>query len=512
MLCRISPRIIGETDVSNTLIIRADAGGALGTGHVMRMIALSQAYSRRGGKVMIASVQCPPPVIERIEELGIEHRLLNGCSLGDEEDATATLALCLSEGAHWMVLDGYHFDETYQKAVSDHGVKVLVVDDYGHCKTWHCDAVLNQNLGAEKWDRGNTTNPDTQWMLGSSYALIREEFLKSIRNAQEKPLPARRILVTMGGSDPENVTRKVLENLEHTDLKDLEIRALIGGANPHKKPLEEFVQESRHRIELLSNVRDMPSMYEWTDAVISAGGSTCWEWLAYGLPGAVVTIADNQEPVVSELQAQNLALCLGWHTQFTMDSCSQQLENWLEGEQRVSTFDQRRHHIDGHGATRAAAFLDGGVWSRPAQRHDAQIYFDWANDPAVRSNGFHTQKLEWENHCRWFEKMIQASDSYLYLVSDACNKPIGQVRLTPDPSGHLEIGFSIDAAFRKKGLGLTLLQHTITKHSATHPNTSGFMARVKKTNQASARIFETLNFQLGEDDPELGCLIYLKTY
>ena len=297
-----------------TLIIRADAGGVLGTGHVMRMIALAQASIRRGGKVIIASVQCPLPVIERIEELGIEHQLLTGCNLGDEEDATATLDLSLSVGAHWMVLDGYHFDEAYQKRVSGHGVKALVVDDYGHCETWYADAVLNQNLGAETWKRGHTSNPEMQWLLGASFALIREEFLESIQNAQTKSLPAQRILVTMGGSDPENVTRKVLENLEHTDLKNLEIRALIGGANPHKQSLEALAQASRHRIELLSNVRDMPSMYEWTDAVISAGGSTCWEWLAYGLPGAVVTIADNQEPVVAELQAHNMALCLGWHT------------------------------------------------------------------------------------------------------------------------------------------------------------------------------------------------------
>ena len=53
------------------LLIHADAGGILGTGHVMRMIALAQAYRRRGGEVTIASVQCPEPIIDRVEELGI---------------------------------------------------------------------------------------------------------------------------------------------------------------------------------------------------------------------------------------------------------------------------------------------------------------------------------------------------------------------------------------------------------------------------------------------------------
>ena len=93
------------------LVIRADAGGMLGTGHVMRMIALAQAYMRRGGRVVMVSVSCPEPVIDRVLESGIEHRLLNACDLGGEQDALLTLQISQDLGASWMVLDGYHFDE-----------------------------------------------------------------------------------------------------------------------------------------------------------------------------------------------------------------------------------------------------------------------------------------------------------------------------------------------------------------------------------------------------------------
>ena len=492
------------------LVIRADAGGVLGTGHIMRMIALAQAYQNRGGRAVMASAQCPQSMIDRVEELGIEHHLFTECELGHTQDAASTVKLCKKLDAQWVVLDGYHFAESYQRQIKDHGIKVLAIDDYGHCSTWFCDAVLNQNLGAENWGRTDSNLSDTQWLFGSSYALIREEFFQSIQASKEKPFPAQRILVTLGGADQDNVSLLVLQSLENTTLQDLKIRLLVGGANPHQKQLEMFAQTSRHHIEILCNVRDMPSMYQWTDAVISAGGSTCWEWLAYGLRGAVITIAENQEPISSELHTQTLALTLGWHTQFDLNSWSRQLESWLKGEQPGSSFEERRQLIDGHGAARAAALLDNGVWSRPAQRNDAKTYFDWANDPAVRSNGFHTEKLEWENHCRWFQKMMQSPDCHLYLVSDVSDNKVGQVRLTPDPSGYLEIGFSVDPAFRKKGLGLILLQHVLTTETSKHPNTRGFIARVKQTNKASARIFQLLDFQPDDDDPKLGCLVYLK--
>lgn len=492
------------------LVIRADAGGVLGTGHIMRMIALAQAYQQRGGRVVMASARCPQPVIDRVEERGIEHHLFTECDLGAPQDATSTVKLCKKLDAHWVVLDGYHFEESYQRQIKDHGSKVLTIDDYGHCPTWHCDAVLNQNLGSENWGRADSNFPNTQWLLGSPFALIREEFLQSIQESKEKPFPAQRVLLTLGGADQDNVSLMVLKSLENTTLQNLEVRLLVGGANPHQKELEMFAQTSRHHIEILCNVRDMPSMYQWTDVVISAGGSTCWEWLAYGLHGAVITIAENQEPISSALQAQTLALTLGWHTQFDLNTWSRQLETWLLGEQPGASFAQRRQIIDGHGASRAAALLDNGVWSRSAQLTDAETYFTWANDPSVRANGFHTEKLEWDNHCQWFEKMMQSPDCHLYLVSDTADNKVGQVRLTPDPSGNLEIGFSVDPAFRKKGWGVILLQHVLTTHIIKHPNTPGFIARVKESNSASARIFQMLNFQPSDEDPKLGCLVYLK--
>ena len=341
------------------LVIRADAGGELGTGHVMRMIALAQAYMRRGGHVLLVSVQCPERIINRVLELGIEHHMLNGCEPGNAQDSAATLQLCEENEAQWLVLDGYHFDEEYQQRVSGHDIKVLCVDDYGHCETWNCDAVLNQNLGAEHWVQRNVKRADTKWLLGSSFALIREEFFESQHQATEKKFPAQRILVTMGGADPDNVTLKVLRALEETGLEGLEIRVLVGGANPHQEKLSNFADASAHQIEIVCNVRKMAPMYEWADAVISAGGSTCWEWLAYGLPGAVVTIAENQEPIVKELNDKQLALSLGWFTEADSGEWGSKVYEWLNNLHEFADYSARRHVVDCKGAARVAALLDG---------------------------------------------------------------------------------------------------------------------------------------------------------
>ncbi len=491
------------------LIIRADAGGVLGTGHVMRMIALAQAYRRRGGEVTIASVQCPTPIVERVESLGIAHTFIQASELGNQQDANATLDLCHAHESQWLVLDGYHFDENYQKEVVGKGIKVLAVDDYGHCETWHADAVLNQNLGAENWSHRNASNPETRWLLGSSFALLREEFIDSILQAKEKQLPAKRVLITLGGSDPDNVTALVLQALEYVSLAPLELRVLVGGGNPHRAELEAMAESSKHQIELLTNVSDMPSMYEWTDAVISAGGSTCWEWLAYGLPGAVVTIADNQEPIVREFESRDLALCLGWFTEFDCSQWAEQLQDWLSGNKKIGSFETRRQIVDGFGAERAVASMTPeGLWCRRANLTDAKLYFDWANDPEVRKNGFCPDLILWENHIQWFTKKLQEKDSYLYIVSNCFDQKVGQVRLTPDPSGYLEIGFSVDVNHRGKGIGRKMLCLVLNQAIKSH-HVKGYIARAKPSNPASYSIFEKLGFTRSEEASCEDCLVYV---
>ena len=57
----------------NKLLIRADACMISGTGHVMRMIALAQAYLRRGGSVMMLSINCPDSIVESMRTCGMSH-------------------------------------------------------------------------------------------------------------------------------------------------------------------------------------------------------------------------------------------------------------------------------------------------------------------------------------------------------------------------------------------------------------------------------------------------------
>ena len=111
------------------------------------------------------------------------------------------LATARAAGAGWIVLDGYHFDGSFQDGLVAGGRRVLALDDYCHAGWYHADLVLNQNAGAEAVLYANRA-PTTVLLLGPRFALLREEFREWSGQHRRIPLCARRVVVTLGGSDP----------------------------------------------------------------------------------------------------------------------------------------------------------------------------------------------------------------------------------------------------------------------------------------------------------------------
>ena len=65
------------------LAIRADAGTSAGAGHVMRSLALADAWQRSGGAVEWFSSEMPPMLADLIAARGItQHRLASAERLG----------------------------------------------------------------------------------------------------------------------------------------------------------------------------------------------------------------------------------------------------------------------------------------------------------------------------------------------------------------------------------------------------------------------------------------------
>ena len=190
------------------LLFRTDASVQIGTGHVMRRLALAQAWQDAGGRAMFAMAETTPAVWARLEAESCDV-LSVSCDAGTAEDSLKTIALAREKSADWIVVDGYQFRADYQRALKAAGCKILFVDDYGHAAHYSADLVLNQNAGAEAQLYVHRES-HTRLLLGPRYCLLRREF-SSWRNwKREIPQACRQLLVMMGGSDADNLTARVI--------------------------------------------------------------------------------------------------------------------------------------------------------------------------------------------------------------------------------------------------------------------------------------------------------------
>src|SRR4051812_28678366 len=143
------------------LIVRADGGAGIGSGHLARCFALCQAWIDAGGAARLASHEPPALWRERYAGEGVE--LVDAGSLvtGPED---------------FVVLDGYHLDRGDASRHRAAGARVLIIDDHGSWGTYDADAVLDANLGAES-DRYADRPAGSELMCGPRYALLRREVL-----------------------------------------------------------------------------------------------------------------------------------------------------------------------------------------------------------------------------------------------------------------------------------------------------------------------------------------------
>jgi UDP-2,4-diacetamido-2,4,6-trideoxy-beta-L-altropyranose hydrolase len=338
------------------LILRTDADARMGTGHVMRCLALAQAWQEAGGQATFVMGIESPALETRLSSEGMDViRLL--AHPGSADDVQQTIDLALQRRAEWVVTDGYHFGVDYQQAIKDAGLRLLFVDDYSHAENYSADLVLNQNIYASEmlYPRRKAY---TRLLLGTRYALLRREFRNWKGWNRKIPDVARRVLVTLGGADPDNVTLKVIRALQKIDIPDLDVNVIVGPANPHKKSLEDAMLSAPCSMSILENVNNMPKLMAWADIAVSAGGCTCWELACMGLANLILVLSENQQAIAEGLDAAGVAINLGLHERVSIDKVAQKLQStMLKRETRDEMSRRGRTLVDGTGVIRVCNCL-----------------------------------------------------------------------------------------------------------------------------------------------------------
>lgn len=339
---------------------RVDASLQMGTGHVMRCLALADALKAQGAECHFISREHPGHLLDMVQQREHQvHRLpaaaqgareSTECNssrapsaaqepthqawLGStwQEDARETETAINSLRPEWLVVDHYALDHRWEQALAAHYRKLLVIDDLAD-RPHHCNLLLDQNLGREPEHYDLLVPPHCKVLAGPRYALLRPEFAALRPYSLQRRLNAahlRKLLITMGGVDQPNATGQVLQALKSCDLPtECHITVVMGQTAPWLANVQKLAAQMPWPTEVVVDVSDMARRMADSDLAIGAAGSTSWERCCLGLPSLMVVLADNQIEAATHLRDAGAA-CLVKLNGHSSELFSENLEKFIQ--------------------------------------------------------------------------------------------------------------------------------------------------------------------------------------
>lgn len=308
-----------SSDLKN-IVFRVDASIDIGTGHVMRCLALADGLSGVGVKCKFICRTHKGNLIELIVGKGYE--VISLSSEGSTQasadspkhaywlgvdwktDALHTRKVLEMQEVDWLVVDHYALNSDWESALRPFCKRLMVIDDLAD-RTHDCDLILDQNLGRVAKDYRPLVGPEVQMLIGPSFALLRPDFseFRSRSLARREHAGLKNLLITMGGVDKDNVAGKILEELRHCQLpEDFKITVVMGSKAPWVNEVREQAKLMNCPTQVQVDVKDMAKLMMQNDLAIGGAGGTSWERCCLGLPAIVIVLADNQKSGAGELQ------------------------------------------------------------------------------------------------------------------------------------------------------------------------------------------------------------------
>ncbi len=337
------------------IFVRVDSGTNMGTGHVIRCITLAMQLRKMKFKVEFITKKLDGNVSELIKKNGfkahyLERRITTKKSTNADSKQTINVIRKNSKIPPILIIDHYKLDIRWERELRKFVKKIIVIDDLADRKH-DCDLLIDQNFYDNLENRYNKlVAKKAVKLLGPKYAMLRNEFLVFRKKVQVRK-EFKKLLISFGGTDPTNETKKVVSSIKILKNKRLKkVYVVMGGTNKNKI---KKLCDSIPNVILHYNVKNIAKLMHKSDFAIGAGGSTIWERMCLGLPTYVSTVATHQEETTNALGREKYLINIGRARSISQKKYAEILDNMNEKElKKVSLNSQKM--VDGKGTVRVA--------------------------------------------------------------------------------------------------------------------------------------------------------------
>ncbi len=501
------------------IAIRVDASTAMGTGHLVRCLALGAAVRASGGEVLFITRRLDIDSPARIEASGFRVLVLpalEGVDAADvdllEDRATArpphstwasvsqavdaaqtcaalrTLPALHPQRDPWLIVDHYAFDADWHSHVAAQArVRLCVIDDLGD-RPLRADVLVDHNLADDH--RAKYALHESHigtFLVGPRFALLGPSYADAPR--YEFHSGVRSIGIFMGGADAGRVSTPALEACLTAHFSG-PIEVVSTTANPHLDALRAACARNP-QVTLALDLPNLAAFYRRHDLHIGAGGGASWERCAIGAPTLALKCAANQSVAIDGLAAAGIVMTVGSNDVASVAAAIARLIDAPGARRQLC--ERSRGLVDGLGASRVALrLLSDTLQLDPATQADAMVAHAWRNAPETRRYFDNPAEVDVESHLAWWRLALDRSDCHL-LMARIGTRRVGSLRLDVE-DGVGQIAIYLDPPLTGLGLGAAMLREGQRWVSREIAAVDRLAARIHPDNRASAAAFASAGF------------------
>ena len=257
------------------IVFRVDGDNEIGLGHVYRMITLASRMAFNH-KVFFLMNENKKVGIEKVKEYSYPI-----ITFKEEKELLERLE---EKKPDIVINDILDTDKEYIINLRKRRYFIVNFEDLGEGSEF-ADIVINALYE-------NSYPPENHY-YGYKYVCLRDEFY--IFPQKEIKKEVKEILITFGGTDPNNLTLRTLKAIERLNLNDISINVIFGLGYSEKEELRNCIKTLKKAgsvINAKENVKMMAKEMYNADIVITSNGRTIYEVASIGAP--CISISQNE--------------------------------------------------------------------------------------------------------------------------------------------------------------------------------------------------------------------------
>ncbi len=261
-----------------------EGGLEMGIGHIMRSITLAEEIADRAEICFLT--KSDEIAVNQIKNTGF-----NTFQLKNDSEAVDILQEINPET---VIIDRLNVEEDFAQKIKGGLNAKLVIFGNTSTANRYADIVVNGVIGTKLRNRkfiDEDTN--TLYLYGPRYYVLRREFYEFKQQGKRLTGKLEKILLILGGSDPSNLTSKVLNELLSFN-NAFKIDVILGMHFLYFDALNQALdkyQGKKKNVTIYRDIKNVAELMHNADLVIASPGVSMFEALCVGTP--VIAIYQN---------------------------------------------------------------------------------------------------------------------------------------------------------------------------------------------------------------------------